>query len=142
MLGLVKLLETDSKESQSLEKDKGALTPAVIYNPIPAPLPHEQSSEPSRQPYFPLSSQPRFPHSYDTPDSKRKISETSFGTRSTETTPIKLVHPEANVQSLQNKFVDAIIEELWSGGIDVPWVQGRHMFLDYAEFRRFILSLS
>jgi len=45
------------------------------------------------------------PSSFKTPNHKRKISETSFGKRSTETTSTKLDQPEAKVQSLQNNFV-------------------------------------
>ena len=63
-------------------------------------------------PETPLYSSPRFPTSYETPDDKRKVSDTSFGTRSTETTPHKLIQPETGVQSLQNAFVTDIINHL------------------------------
>ena len=136
MFSLVNMLETDSEESQTLEKEKGSRAPAVIYHSIPTTFPTQQTSL-SQQQSSPLSSHPRLPHSYNMPDNKRKISETSFGTRSTETTPTKLVHPEAKVQSLQNKFVDTIINKLWLGKIDVSWAKGRRMFLSYSEFPSF-----
>ena len=60
---------------------------------------------------------PRYPTSYNTPSGKRRISETSFGSRSTEATPTKLVHPEAKVQALQDTFVKTIINTLWLGKI-------------------------
>ena len=109
LLSLVKLLETDSEESQVREKEK--------------------FKELSQQ------SQSQSSASFETPDHKRKISDTSFGTRSTDTTPTKLDQPEAKVQSLQNKFVDVIITELWAGKIHIPWAEGRRMFLTYEESR-------
>lgn len=132
MLSLVDLLETDSKEAQELERVKGKQTANVTYTSTfdrdsPA---LSSSSHPENNPY----THPRFPISFETPDNKRKISDTSFGTRSTESTPNKLCHPEAKVQSLQNAFVNTIITKLWSGRIDIPWAQGRHMFLTYSEF--------
>ena len=85
----------------------------------------------SRQP---LSlTQPRYQSTFETPDNKRKISETSFGTRSTETTPQKLHQQEVVVQSLQNKFMDLLVNKLWLGKIDMPWVTGREMYMDYHE---------
>ena len=141
LLLLVDILEMDSEESQYLEKEKGSLTSAVIYHTMSEAVPEEQSSSSAIMPSTPPYSQPHFPLSYETPTNKRKISETSFGTRSTETTPNKLAHPEAKVQSLQNKFVDTIINKLWGGQINVSWAKGRHMFLNYAEFSSFsILS--
>src|SRR5439155_5578327 len=32
-----------------------------------------------------------------------------------------------------NTFVKIIINTLWLGKVDVPWVKGRHMFLTYTE---------
>lgn len=129
LLCLVDFLETESEEFQSLEKEKGALSLVVAY----APPPDVESSS-SVLPFTPPYSQPRFPQSYDTVGNKRKLSETSFGTRSTETTPIKLVHPEAKVQSLQNTFVKSIINKLWLGKVGIPWARGRHIFLTYTEY--------
>ena len=128
MLSLVSLLETRSKESQERDTEKEKRSVTTISLSI------EQENASSSRPLTPPYTQPRLPDAFETPANKRKISETSFGTRSTESTPNKLVHAEAKVQSLQSKFVDTIINKLWSGKIDMPWVQGRHMFLAYTEF--------
>jgi hypothetical protein len=133
LLSLVDLLETDSEEFQALEKQKGALSLAVAHAPS-STMSIAGGESPSILPSTPTYSQPRFPQSYDAVDNKRKLSETSFGTRSTETTPIKLVHPEAKVQALQNTFVKTIIDTLWVGKVDIPWAKGRHMFLTYTEY--------
>ena len=123
ILSLVDMLETDSEESQHLEKEKHTTSPVVLYNLIEPADANPPPSTPQMQPAeFPLA-----------PTNKRKISNTSFGTRSTETTPTKLLQPEAKVQSLQNTFVKIIINTLWLGKVDVPWVKGRHMFLTYTE---------
>ena len=123
MLSLVDMLETDSEESQHLEKEKHTTSPVVLYNLIEPADANPPPSTPQMQPAeFPLA-----------PTNKRKISNTSFGTRSTETTPTKLLQPEAKVQSLQNTFVKIIINSLWLGKVDIPWVKGRHMFLTYTE---------
>jgi hypothetical protein len=125
ILRLVDLLETDSKESQELVTEKGKKVATVTYS-----VATTTSTEPAES----STTQARFPSSFETPNNKRKISETSFGTRSTETTPNKLVHPEAKVQSLQNTFVNTVIDKLWIGKIGIPWAQGRRMFLTYTEF--------
>jgi hypothetical protein len=125
---IVDLLETDSEESQSREKEKGTMTPTIIYSPMSDSQLDRGSSTSSTSP-----TQPRYPSTYVTPTTKRKISDTSFETHSTETTPTKLVQPEAKVQSLQNTFVNTIINKLWYGKIDIPWARGRHMFLTYTE---------
>lgn len=116
MLCLVNVLETDSEESQSPVKEKGMIALSMNYNPISASEDYRALSTPPR-------TQREHPKSYDTPANKRKFSETSLATRSTETTPTKLVQPEAKVQSLQNKFVDSIINHLWFGKVDEPWVK-------------------
>ena len=82
----------------------------------------------------PPHTETRFPTSYETPqDTKRKISEISFGAQSTHSTPKKLVQAEARVQGLQNAFVNDIIDALWGKGIDLLWVKERRMYLQYAE---------
>jgi hypothetical protein len=130
MLSLVNLLETDSQESQDLAAGKGKRVTTIRTISVS----DETIAEPLIQPTTPPQTQPHFPTSFKTPDSKRKISETSFGTRSTESTPNRLVHAEAKVQSLQNTFVQTIIKALWFDKIVIPWAQGRVMFLTYAEF--------
>jgi hypothetical protein len=139
LLNLLDLLETDSEESQERERKKFKITP-------PSVLSSEPSSEPSLEPSPPTSqstserspqlNRPRFPISYTTPDKKRKVSDsdTSFETKSTESTPTKLAHPEARVQSLQDEFVKTLIRDLWWGKVDVSWARGRRMFLTYSEY--------
>ena len=124
IFALADLLETDSQESQELDTEKRKQT--VIVFPVPVP---ESESSSSKLSY----ANPSFPTSYETPNNKRKVSETSFGTRSTETTPNKLVHSEAKVQALQNVFVYTMINEIWLGIIGISWVKGRKMFLTYTE---------
>lgn len=132
LLKLTDLLETDSGESQERERKK--------YKTIPSGPSSETAVLPptSERPSTPQFNQPRFPSSFETPtdSNKRKASDTSdtsFGTKSTETTPKKLDHPEAKVQSLQNHFVEAIIQNLWWSQVDIPWTRGRRMFLTYSE---------
>src|SRR5271169_6320179 len=79
MLSLVDLLETDSEESQSLEKEKGSQPLTMVHNPIPVLIPDEKNVSISTQPSTPPYSKPRFPQSHDAADNKRKLSETSFG---------------------------------------------------------------
>ena len=139
MLSLVDLLETDSEEFQFLEKRKTAMALAVVRDLESESPPKARDSSASHLPSTPPNSQPHFSKSYTKIDNKRKLSETSFGAQSTETTPVKLTHPEAKVQALQNTFVKTIINRLWFGKIDIPWARGRHMFLTYTEYP---LSLS
>lgn len=108
VLSLVNLLETDSQESQDLaaEKGKRIMTIRMIGDS------DETIAEPMIRPATPPHTQPRFPTSFKISDNKRKISEASFGTRSTESIPNKLGHAEAKVQSLQNTFVQTIIKAL------------------------------
>jgi hypothetical protein len=65
---------------------------------------------------------------------KRNISDTPFGTRSTETTPTKLIKPETTVQELQNDLVNEIILSVYNGDIPIPWVRGRTLFLSYNSY--------
>jgi hypothetical protein len=127
---LVDLLETNSKESQEREKKMFKITPSIPSSELD-PATSESSSE---RPFILQSSQPRFPSSFKTPDSKRKVSDTSFDAKSTETTPRKLDHPEAKVQSLQDEFVKMLIRHLWWRQVDIFWAQGRRMVLTYTEY--------
>ena len=54
---------------------------------------------------------------------KRKVSETSFGSRSTHTTPTKFLAPEPRVQSLQDYFVGELLRSL--GDHSITWARGR-----------------
>jgi hypothetical protein len=128
MLGLVDMLEAESEESQSLEREKSAVPALVTYEATSTVASDGTgfSSTPAR-----AQSQP--PSSYTTPAKKRPISQTSFEAHSTETTPNKLVQPEAKVQALQNTFVRNIINQLWLGDIPIPWARGRTMLLTYTE---------
>jgi len=63
---------------------------------------------------------------------KRKVSQTSFGTRSTETTPKKSFEKEQSVQELWNAFARDVIKGVYgSSRIEIPWVENRVMKLDY-----------
>ena len=130
MLGLVDLLEAESAESQSLERRKGSRSCQIVYET--ASISDWDDVRSSMAPEHFDS-----PNTNDTPTRKRPISQTSFESRSTETTPNKLVQVEAKVQALQNSFVKAIINQLWLGQIGIPWARGRKMFLTYAEFSPF-----
>jgi hypothetical protein len=135
LFDLVELIETDSQESQLLEKEKHAVSPVVATSTMPAPdladnpLPETPSTPPPRQPHFPPSDEPV--------SHKRKISEVSLPSSSTETTPSKLARREALVQSIQNSFVSDIVKKLWLGEIGIPWADNRHMFLSYQAYSLF-----
>jgi hypothetical protein len=133
LLNLLDLLETDSEESRERERKKLKTRPSVPSSE-PDPAISQSSSE---RPLTPQFSQPRFPSSYETPDNKRKVSDKSFEAESTETTPHKLDHPEAKVQSLQDEFEKTFIRHIWWGEVDVSWAQGRRMFLTYSEYSPF-----
>ena len=63
---------------------------------------------------------------------KRKVSDSSFGLKSTETTPQKQIVKEPIIQALQNNFVEDIVEALWSGDeIPLPWVRVNLTHLEY-----------
>jgi hypothetical protein len=135
LLELVDMLDTDTKEHQTREQQKNSqpkassapAIPSTISGPLHTPPPHY----------------PRFPQSFETPvNAKRNFSDTSFGTKSTETTPTKLTQPEAHVQSLQNSFVKEIMRRLWSGAqLKVPWAEGRRMFLTYDKYYPLTITL-
>jgi hypothetical protein len=133
LMNLVALQEADSEESQERERKKFKAAPShpVGESDSTTPTQHLHLEE---RPITPQMSQPRFPTSYESMPNKRKVSDTSFGTRSTETTPAKLDHPEAKVQSLQDTFVQSIIAKVWWGQVDIAWAQGRLLFLTYTEF--------
>jgi hypothetical protein len=83
---------------------------------------------------------PQSPHlSHDsippsTPTNKRMFSGGSFSTSSTETTPVKISHPEAHTQALQNCLVETLMYRLWLGGAKIKWAEGRSMYLDYRPY--------
>lgn len=75
----------------------------------------------------------RFPDA----DEKRTISETIDSTippHSTESTPKKIYHPETKVQSLQNKFMDALIGRIWIGDVAIPSAKALKVFLTYLPY--------
>jgi hypothetical protein len=133
MLGLVDMFESESEESQSLEREKSAIPALIAYEATRTVASDGADfSTPSARPL----SQP--PPSYSTPSKKRPISQTSFDAHSTESTPNKLVQPEVKVQALQNTFVRTVINQLWLGDIPIRWASGRKMFLTYTEFFPFL----
>jgi hypothetical protein len=146
------LQETDSQESQERDKFKRqkptAKDPALTATSPPAPRtsfhPTDIESPPSSdsavpkisRPSTPPCDQPCYPADIETPTNKRNFSDTSFRSQSTETTLKKLSQLEAKVQSLQNTFVTTMINKLWLGSIDMPWVKGRYMFMTYSPYFR------
>lgn len=128
LFGLVNLLETDSQESQSLEKAKDAASPVKAIPTLPAS--HHSNDNPlPNLPSTPSPHRPQVPRSDEPVSHKRKISEVSNVNSSTETTPNKLIQREALVQSLQNTFINEIIAILWRGQIRIDWAKDRKMFL-------------
>jgi hypothetical protein len=76
----------------------------------------------------------RQPSTFPTTPQKRNISDTSFGARSAETTPTKLVKPEAEIQRLQSTLVDDILEALYDQSfIEVEWAEGRELTIQYTS---------
>jgi hypothetical protein len=76
---------------------------------------------------------PRMPSTVTVTPKKRNISDTSFGTVSTETTPTKLAKPEQHIQQLQDTLVSDILVYVYGGGdIPVRWAEGRELYLTYA----------
>lgn len=65
---------------------------------------------------------------------KRNFSDRFYGSSSTETTPLKLSHPEQHTQELQNCLMRKLIKHVWLGGTETSWAQGREMYLDYVPF--------
>jgi hypothetical protein len=126
---------TSSKESQEREIEKEKQTFAIPHTSRPEGETEQTSTS---QPKTPPWTQSQFPTSYEMPqNNKRKISVTSFGTRSTESAPPKLIQAEAKVQTLQDKFIETSINKMWQGYIDMPWIRGRRMHLRYTEFLAF-----
>jgi hypothetical protein len=132
---LSELLTTDSQESKALETMKNKQEPKVVYHPLPMSIPEQSIPSDSERPSTPAQTTPRFPQSsYQTPINQRTASGSSFGTKSTETTPNKLVQAEPKVQALQNEFVKCILTKMWASEIPLSWVKGRRMSLIYSEY--------
>jgi hypothetical protein len=145
---LADIQETDSQESQERDKFKRKKPTANDPHALVAtsiPVPHSADVAPSSnepivteisRPSTPPRDQPRYPSNIETPTNKRNVSDTSFGRRSTDTTPKKLSQLEAKVQSLQNTFMTTMVNKLWLGSIDMPWVKGRYMCMTYSPYFR------
>jgi hypothetical protein len=73
---------------------------------------------------------------------KRHISETSFGSRSTETTPTKMESPEKNVQYLQDTLVREVIDAVFGPPyVHVKWPRGRtKLRLAYDPFSLYLTN--
>jgi len=67
---------------------------------------------------------------------QRKASESSFGKRSTETTPSETFSPEANFQNLQSQLVYDVLDALYHvNAIPVSWVRNSEiMRIKYTSF--------
>jgi len=68
---------------------------------------------------------PRLPSTISVTPQKRNVSDSSFGTHSTDTTPTKWVKPEASIQHLQNLLVSEVLFHLHRGKVPINWVRGR-----------------
>ena len=76
------------------------------------------------------------PDSYPVTPHKRKESDTSFGTRSTETTPKRMKKPETHIQNLQSTLVDDVLEAIEKRNfIKVEWPRNRVLHLTYEPYR-------
>jgi hypothetical protein len=72
------------------------------------------------------NSWPRLPSTQPSTPKKRDFSDTSFGNRSTETTPTKLVSPESSIQYLQDTLVRDVIDAVFGRPyVPVTWPRGR-----------------
>ena len=145
-LTLVGTMVTESKESMDRMSELRTKPITIKTPPLPPvdkvvasdSLPSDARQPDDTQilpPPLQTSDRPRFPTSF-TPTKKRNISDTTDSTmpsNSTETTPKKMYHPETKVQSLQNKFMESLINIIWMGEVVVPWAQGRKLFLSYDE---------
>ena len=58
----------------------------------------------------------------------------SYGASSTDSPPRIIDKPESDVQTLQNTFVQLVMQAIWGVGVPIPWAQGRKMWLDYAPY--------
>lgn len=144
-LTLVGTMVTESQES--IDRMSELRTSPVTIKPPPLPMAStsvdripSDATQPDATQILPslqqISNLPRYPTNFTSPTKKRNISETTDSTmpsNSTETTPKKMYHPETKVQSLQNKFMEALINTIWMGEVVIPWAQGRKMFLSYDE---------
>ena len=85
---------------------------------------------------FTLISAPRQPNTLPSTPQKRNISDTSFGPRSTNTTPTKLIKPESSIQDLQNTLVREVRGAIYHAAvIRMPWPRGRtNMRLVYQPY--------
>ncbi len=71
-------------------------------------------------------SAPRHPNTSPSTPQKRNISDASFGTRSANTTPTKLIKPESSIQELQNILVREIRGAIYYAAvIRMPWPRAR-----------------
>lgn len=81
-------------------------------------------------------SAPRQPSTLPSTPQKRNISDTSFGPRSTQTTPTKLIKPESSIQNLQNTLIQEVHDAIYYAAvIRMPWPRGRtNMRLVYQPY--------
>jgi hypothetical protein len=148
-LELAHILEISSQEAQDKERMKrrrktGAERPPPTESILPptppriVPMIAPVDVPVVSQSDYPTMSMARYPTNFETPHKKRDLSGSSMGQLSTETTPTKWTHPEAKVQSLLNTFVKALVNGLWDGNIEMPWVTGRYMYLTYNEYSLYV----
>jgi len=84
---------------------------------------------------------PRLPTTVPVTPQKRTVSDSSFGTHSTETTPTKWVKPEGSIQHLQNELVQDMLFSLYRGKVPITWAKGRRR-LPFIQYNAYISPLS
>jgi len=84
---------------------------------------------------------PRLPTTIPATPQKRNVSDSSFGTHSTETTPTKWVKPEASIQHVQINLVEDVLFSLYRGNVPISWARGRRR-LPFIQYNAYISSSS
>ena len=92
-------------------------------------------------PETPAGSLPRLPSTIYVTPQKRNVSDSSFGTHSTETTPTKWVKPEASIQHVQINLVEDVLFSLYRGNVPISWARGRRR-LPFIQYNAYISSSS
>ena len=136
------ILLQDSQESYERESRKAKQDKATKQNK-PATAKNLTTAKPSTSQPIPYETQAGISDHRGPSTSpitvtpvKRKASESSFGKRSTETTPSKTFSPEANIQILQSQLVYDVLDALYyDTAIPVAWVRNREiMMIKYTSF--------
>lgn len=137
------------KEALARDLREQQLKIPIVGNPVEQAAPPQSSLESTTATSTTTSTTstsnpttPRYPSTMPSTPQKRNASEASLDPKSTETTPKKLLKPEAVIQSLQNLLVLNIMEALFhDNSIPLKWPRGRKMGMYYAELVSLIKSM-